>query len=263
MSDHSPGGPAWVARMKSHPVVGSIIAIIAAVALVLGVLASWVAITGRPLIPATGETALTRPTASSDLPSLTPDWSPERPTFTIATPAAGPALNSITDDPNSGNELDFVTVRIAGDKSLNAAYRKSVRAKPGQSVQVHVVVSNDAMPSLGAAGTVHGLAVTISADSGSNGALIEATLNADDIDGMWSSALVSSDGPLKLTYVKGSGQFRNSTGDHTVPDSLGKIVRTKLGSDKLNGTMKVGLNPDTGINFDVGYLAFIVKVEAA
>ena len=63
--------------------------------------------------------------------------------------------------------------------------------------------------------------------------------------------------------MKDSAVFANSSGEHRVSDDIGRIVETPLGSDALDGEMRVGKNPNTGVNYDDGYLTFVVDVDAS
>lgn len=257
--------PHWVTYAKAHPLFGSGIVIVAVGLALLGGAASFKAVFGSDNSTTDASKSATQPaTTASDtrFPELQPSSSPERTTFTGKTPAPKPVLNSITDNPDVGSELLFTRVRAIGDKTLNNVYVRELPVRPGDTIEVSVFVGNDASVSLGDAGTIDGLAVLVAAETGRNGALLHADLRGWNVDHVEDSALISADQPLKLSFIHGSAEFRNSSGTHRVSDGLGQTSWVKLGSTALDGTMRVGLNPDTNLTYDYGYLIFRVKAEA-
>ena len=72
-------------------------------------------------------------------------WGPERETFTWKNPAGYVTFNSITDNPNIGDERNFVRVRKANSKDT---FTDKVNLEVGQEYEVGIWYHNDAMSKL-------------------------------------------------------------------------------------------------------------------
>ena len=132
-------------------------------------------------------------------------WGPDRPTYTMTHPPTEPVLNSITDNPDHGDERNFVQVRNLTRDSL---FGEEVEACSGDLVEVYVGIWNDAAPDLGDGGTILGLRmkalVTDRQDSTAIGGVLEAT-NAATV---WDSAILACAGrPVSVIYRDGASRL--------------------------------------------------------
>ena len=74
-------------------------------------------------------------------------WSPDRPTFTIENPAPYVTFNSITNNPNEGDERPFFEVKDAANTSTGG-FTNRADVKNGQELLLRVYVHNNASSSL-------------------------------------------------------------------------------------------------------------------
>ena len=74
-------------------------------------------------------------------------WYPERPTFTIENPAPHVTFNSITNNPNEGDERAFFEVKDAANTQMNGFSGKA-EVKDGQELLLRVYVHNNAADNL-------------------------------------------------------------------------------------------------------------------
>ncbi len=74
-------------------------------------------------------------------------WYPERPTYTIANPADHVTFNSITDNPNYGDERTFFDSKDAAITGAGG-YADSTKVQNGQEVLLRVYVHNNASETL-------------------------------------------------------------------------------------------------------------------
>ncbi len=74
-------------------------------------------------------------------------WSPERPTYTVESPAPHVTFNSITNNPNEGDERAFFEVKDATNTQPNGFSGKA-EVKDGQEMLLRVYVHNNAADNL-------------------------------------------------------------------------------------------------------------------
>ena len=84
-------------------------------------------------------------------------YGPERATFTYEHPAPYVTFNSITDNPNVGDERNFVRVK---EDSASTTYGKDVTLQPGKTYDVEVYYHNNAASNLNDSGA--GIAKNVS-----------------------------------------------------------------------------------------------------
>lgn len=74
-------------------------------------------------------------------------WWPERPTFTVAHPAPYVTFNSITDNPNYGDERTFYDVKNAANTSAGG-FTDKIKVKDGDTLLIRTYVHNNAADNL-------------------------------------------------------------------------------------------------------------------
>ena len=177
-------------------------------------------------------------------------WGPSRPTFTIANPANYVTFNSITDNPNQGDERAFFGADDAtGATPLNASdFLHSQKVNDGQTVMLRVYVHNNGSDNLNdAAHNYKGIArntkvrifvPTATASALRANAYISADNAApkvvfDDLDLLGSQ-------PFSLQYVQGSAVAYNNLHKNGMPlsDSIvgsGALIGYQKADGKLPG----------------------------
>lgn len=190
-------------------------------------------------------------------------WGPDRPTFTMAHPAPYVTFNSITDNPQRGDERNFVGIKA--DTAPNSAYSQNTALQPGQDYDVLVYYHNNAASNLNDAahnyvGIAHGAFMRVqmpaTVDAGQQ-ARVTAFVGATNANPqqVWSEAYGSASGNYALTYVPGSATIYNwgATNGSKMPDSL-YTTGAPLGYDKLDGNLP-------GCNNYSGYVIFKIHVD--
>ena len=176
------------------------------------------------------------------IPTAALAWGPSRETFTIANPSDHVQFNSITDNPNVGDERNFVGVREQG--SANTWY-DTLNVESGKTYVVRMYVHNNAATSL----NLHAKDVTAKVD------LPTTTGKSIDINGfvsasnvgantkgnngayaeVYDDAKVTSSQNFNLAYVAGSLKYENNAGTFPLPESIFTSNGAKLGYGQMDG----------------------------
>lgn len=189
-----------------------------------------------------------------------PGWGPGREMFTVQNPAPYVALNSIVDNPEHGDERNFVQVRRVNDP--NEVYTDSLVASPGDRIVVYAWVSNAAGPNFsGSTGAVHGLSAKTTIQSLSRrDHSITVDLEGFNARRVWDSANILTHGDARLQYVSESATFHSAApGDGFAVAELHE-ERAMLGFEGPDGYLPAGRTA-SGTMKGAGYLTFRVSVE--
>lgn len=194
------------------------------------------------------------------VPAVVLAWGPERPTFTGASPAPYVTFNSITDNPQVGDERNFVRIRESG----TTTYGDNTTLTPGKVYDVSVYYHNNAASNLNAsgAGIAHGAMLKMEVpgvvNAGVNAAFT-GTISASNSKplSVWDEAYGKNDtnGQVALRYVSGSAKFvsNGAINGQTLPDTL-FTTGANLGYDSQNGDIP-------GCNQYSGYVNFQIRVD--
>ncbi len=183
-------------------------------------------------------------------------WGPNRPTYTIANPAKHVTFNSITDNPNIGDERNFVGIREVGS---NNVWHDNMKVQEGKEYYVRMYVHNNAADSLNASGK--GIAKDVTAKFN----LPTETAKSIQVNGFLSASNASpkevydhakftSDKNFNLSYVSGSLKYENNVKTFDLPESIFTSAGAKLGYEKMDGTIP-------GCFEYAGYVTFKVKPQ--
>mgnify|MGYP000862258342 CR=1 FL=1 len=187
--------------------------------------------------------------------ALSGPWGPERKTFTWDAPAAYATFNSMTNNPDLGDERNFVRIRQVGD----AKFGDSVDLKTGKTYEVYMYYHNNASPTIGK--TAVGIAdnVRMSANfpaqiKAGEKLAVNAIISAADTNplSVWDGAYINADSDFYLRYVPGSATYHNGgalNGQPVGPDYLFSDEGVLLGYDKA-----IGLLP--GCNQYAGFVTY-------
>lgn len=185
---------------------------------------------------------------------------PERPTYTSANPADHVVFNSITDNPEHGDERNFVLIREAGV----GTYVNDIKLQPGKEYEVYSYFHNNAKTSLNTgAGTGIARNVRMSAQlpsevkPGEKG-IVSTSITADNANPqkVWDEAYITTDSAVALRYVPASARIHSGGAVHnsTLSDSLFSANGTFLGYSAMNGILP-------GCADYAGYVVYKVKVD--
>ena len=195
-------------------------------------------------------------------------WGPKnRPTYTWSNPADHVTFNSMTDNPEIGDESNFVRVRKVGSQEK---FSNNVTVEPGSEYEVFVYYHNNASAKLND-GDHRGVAqnvrlrmdkITDRLEAG-HAAVIKGTISASNATPkeVWSTSYLHAKETVSLRYVPNSAKLSNSgslNGSTLNDDALfGKDGGTFLGYTKNYW----GVIP--GCNEFAGYVKFRIKADKA
>ncbi len=184
-------------------------------------------------------------------------WGPTRQTYTMAKPADHITFNSITDNPNIGDERNFVGAR---DASSSNVWYDSIKVQSGHEYLVRAYVHNNAAENLNLVAqdvttkfnvpTTTGKSVTVS------GFVTSSNATPKEI---WDDTTFTSDQNFNLAYVPGSALYENNVfGPNGVKlsDNIVTNSGVLLGYNKLDGRIP-------GCLKYAGYVSFKVKPQFA
>jgi uncharacterized repeat protein (TIGR01451 family)/LPXTG-motif cell wall-anchored protein len=184
-------------------------------------------------------------------------WGPTRATYTMAVPADHVTFNSITDNPNIGDERNFVGIRETGTNNL---WTDDMTVQSGKEYTVRMYVHNNAASNLN----------LVAEDVTAKFNLPTTTGKSIQVDGfidssnatpteVYDSAKFTSTTNFNLAYVSGSLKYENNAFGATgvaLSESIFTSTGTKLGYDKLDGKIP-------GCLQYAGYVTFTIKPQFA
>lgn len=185
---------------------------------------------------------------------------PERTTYTSAHPADHVVFNSITDNPEHGDERNSVLIREAGV----GTYVNDMTLQPGKEYEVYSYFHNNAKSSLNVgAGTGIAINVRMSAQlpsevkPGEKG-IVSTSITADNASPqkVWDEAYVTADSSVSLRYIPASARIHSggAVNNAVLSDSLFSAGGTFLGYSELNGILP-------GCADYAGYVIYKIKVD--
>lgn len=178
------------------------------------------------------------------IPTAALAWGPSRETFTIANPSDHVQFNSITDNPNVGDERNFVGVRESG--SANTWY-DSLNVQSGKTYTVRMYVHNNAATSLNLVAkdvtakvdlpTTTGKSIDINGFISASNVGANTKGNAGTYAEVYDDAKLTSTQNFNLAYVAGSLKYDNNAGTFTLPESIFTSTGAKLGYTQMDGNI--------------------------
>lgn len=182
-------------------------------------------------------------------------WGPERPTYTIDNPADHITFNSITNNPNIGDERNFVGIRETG---TNTGWSDDMTIQEGKSYTVRMYVHNNAASNLNLVAenvtAKFNLPTTTGKSIQVNGFLSASNATPKEV---YDHATFKSDKEFNLAYQTGTLKFENNSfgaNGTALPESIFTSAGAKLGYDKLDGKIP-------GCFQYAGYVSFVVKPQ--
>lgn len=191
------------------------------------------------------------------IPAVVMAWGPDRPTYTMAMPADHVTFNSITDNPEVGDERNFLVIKDANNTAAGG-WQDQMTAEAGHEYLVRVYVHNNAAANLNLKATDVRTKVNVPNTTGKSvqlGGFITAG-NATPNE-IWDSANLTSNTDFNVSYVPGSARLYNNVFGQTgaqLSDDIVNNTGAQLGYDKLNGEIP-------GCFQYAGYVTFKVKVQ--
>lgn len=179
------------------------------------------------------------------IPAVLFAWGPSRPTYTMEVPADHVTFNSITNNPNQGDEREFVSV---SDLTAGGSLANSVSLVPGHEYKVQIYIHNNAASNLNASGKgiATGTKVQSKLPKSVNGtAKIAGYVYADNATPkeVYDTAELKSDKNVDLEVVSGSVYLSTHAIDQNLSNNLVTVGDAEMpvgggvlvGSSALNG----------------------------
>jgi len=167
-------------------------------------------------------------------------WGPTRTTYTVENPADHVTFNSITNNPNIGDEREFVSIKDAANTN-DSGWRDSVTVQEGKEYLVRVYAHNNAAPSLNLTAVNTRVKANVPTTTGKS-AMISGFVSADNAKPteVWDDIKLSSDKNFNLTYVAGSARVYNNGyaaggNGQPLPDSIVTSAGAKIGYNGADG----------------------------
>lgn len=182
-------------------------------------------------------------------------WGPDRPTYTMENPADHVTFNSITNNPNYGDEREFVIIR---DLTKGGEYQHSMDLTPGHEYQVQVYIHNNAHESYNASGK------GVAKDTTLRVVIPASVQGQDTVDGIvrasnatpkevWDTAEIRSNDRVNLEYVSGSAKLTTHFQQKNLPDTI-LSTGVKVGDKDLSGDWR-------GCLQFAGYVTYKFRVQ--
>ena len=187
------------------------------------------------------------------IPTAALAWGPDRPTFTVAQPANHVTFNSITDNPNYGDERNFVTIKDTTNTGAGN-WKDEIKVANNGTYTVRMYVHNNAAENLNL--VAENVTAKFNLPTGAAKRVqIDGYLNSSNASPsqIYDQAVFSSDSNFSLHYQAGSAKYTNNVFTSGTPLSDNVISSgAQLGYDKLDGKVP-------GCFQYTGYVTFEVK----
>jgi len=179
-------------------------------------------------------------------------WGPEREMFTMDNLPDYAVFNSLSDNPDLGNERNFVRIRAVGDEY----YRDKVTLEVGNTYEVYVYYHNIGV---GIADDVRMSANFPATVKKGETLTVNAIISAADTNplSVWDGTTVTANEDVTLRYVPGSALIHNGgelDGQAIGPDYLFSDDGALLGYNEFSGLLPGGFEY-------AGYVTFQFIVE--
>ncbi len=167
-------------------------------------------------------------------------WGPDRPTYTVENPADHITFNSITDNPNVGDERNFVVVKDAADANPGG-WKDDVTVEPGKEYLVRIYAHNNAASSLNLTALNTRVSATVPTTTAKSVPL-SGFVSADNAtpSRIWDDINFNSEKNFNLAYVAGSAKIYNNGyaaggNGQSLPDSIVTSDGALIGYNGANG----------------------------
>lgn len=184
-------------------------------------------------------------------------WGPTRDTFTIEDPADHVTFNSITNNPNYGDERNFVTIKDTANVNAGG-WTDDISVQNGKEYYVRMYVHNNAADNLNLVAENVTAKFNVPAQTAKR-VQIDGYLSSTNATPtqVWDQAVFSSASNFNLTYVQGSATYTNNvfTAGTGLSDSV-VSSGAKLGYNTLDGNIP-------GCFKYSGYVIFKVKANTS
>lgn len=205
--------------------------------------------------PKLASAVLTMIAAAIIVPAVLLAWGPARPTYTMNQPADHITFNSITDNPNIGDERNFVGIR---EKGTNNTWTDNMNIQDGKEYTVRMYVHNNAASNLNL--VAEGVKAKFNLPTSTGKSIqVDGFLNSSNATPteVYDSATFMGSSDFNLKYVSGSLKYENNAfgaAGVALPESIFTSAGALLGYSQLDGKIP-------GCLQYAGYVTFTVKSQ--
>ncbi|MDO4870901.1 MAG: hypothetical protein Q3996_02280 [Candidatus Saccharibacteria bacterium] len=196
---------------------------------------------------------------ASIVPASALAYSPERTTYTIENPADRITFNSITNNPNHGDERNFMLAKPASHTQAGGWNDTYVNVSGDQEYLVQVYVHNNAAANLNLVAENTRVRISLPTTTAKEiriGAFVSAD-NATPKE-VYDDVIFKSDSKLfNIAYIAGSARYHNNTNPtngFAISDSLVTSSGAQVGYNQMDGRLQ-------GCFQYSGILTFKIKVQ--
>jgi uncharacterized repeat protein (TIGR01451 family)/LPXTG-motif cell wall-anchored protein len=183
-------------------------------------------------------------------------WGPTRATYTIEHPATSITFNSITNNPDYGDERNFTRIKDAANTNPGG-WSDQVTVQPGKEYLVQMYVHNNAATSLNLVAKNTRVMATVPNNTAKQ-ITVEGFISADNAtpNQVWDQAIFNGASDFNLTYQPGSTKLYNKVFPNgtAMSDSIVTSAGAPFGYNQLDGNLPGCFNYS-------GYVSFKVKVN--
>lgn len=188
-------------------------------------------------------------------------WGPDRPTYTVEHPADHITFNSITNNPNVGDERNFVVVKDAANQN-SGGWQDDINVQPGKEYLVRIYAHNNAASSLNLTAVNTKVSASVPTTTGKR-VPISGFVSADNASPqqVWDDISLNSTQDFNVAYVAGSARIYNNGyaaggNGQALPDSIVTAAGAPIGYNGPNGRVP-------GCFQYANYITFKVKPQFA
>lgn len=172
-------------------------------------------------------------------------YGPGRATYTIENPADHVTFNSITNNPNYGDERNFVLIKDAANTSAGGWSHTDINVEPGKEYLVRMYVHNNAADNLNESGRGISTGTKVMANvptTTGNQVQIDGFVSSNNAqpDKVWDDVVLKSDKRFNVAYVAGSSKYYNNVKPTTgfdLPDSIVTSAGAAVGYENMDGNV--------------------------
>lgn len=193
------------------------------------------------------------------VPAIGLAWGPtDRPTYTVDEPADHITFNSITDNPDYGDERNFVRIKDAANTAAGG-WSDTITVQPGREYLVQMYVHNNAATTRNLTATNTTVKANVPTTTGKS-VQIDGFISADNAQPkqIWDQVVLNSASSFNLAYVSGSAVYYNKANPKGT--ALGNSIVTntgvKVGYKEMDGKVP-------GCFQYSGYVSFKIKPQFA
>ncbi|PKM59972.1 MAG: hypothetical protein CVU99_10560 [Firmicutes bacterium HGW-Firmicutes-4] len=183
-------------------------------------------------------------------------WGPERKTYTMENPSPVVTFNSITDNPNYGDERNFVSIKSA-DNQNSGGWSDEIAIKKSGKYYLRIYIANSSADNLYQIAKNTKIRFNIP-DYESNRIQIDGYIESDNSSPtmIYDQAVFKSDKKFRIEYIPGSAECTNNkfTDGIQLSDDIKNSNGVLVGYDQMNGDFPPGYKYDAIVIAEVNVI---------